>query len=137
MTTPMNPSVKQAVEEVKAALAPHAVNAVEDDEGGAFVQVQDLSFGDRYEPASGWMAFRIMYNYPHADIYPHYVTADLKRRDGKELGEGFSRQEMALGRWAFHPQPLGIYPTIWSTNHHTEVDFGSKGGTPCESCGAV
>jgi hypothetical protein len=97
MTTSINPSVKQAVEEVKAAFALHAVNAVEDGEGGAFVQAQDLPFGDRYQPASGWVTFRIMDNYPHADIYPHYVTADLKRRDGKELGEGFSRQEMALG----------------------------------------
>lgn len=97
MTTPMNPSVKKAVEEVKAAFAPHAVDAVEDGEGGAFVQAQGQPFGDRYEPASGWVAFRIMYNYPHADSYPHYVTPDLKRRDGRELGEGFSRQEMALG----------------------------------------
>lgn len=93
----MNQLVQQAVQEVEAAFPDHAVETAPDGEGGAFVRVSQLSFGDAYEPDHGWVTFRIMYTHPHADIYPHYLPSGLARRDSKPLGEAFHIQNMDLG----------------------------------------
>ena len=39
-----------------------------------------------------WVGFCISYQYPHADIYPLFVRADLTRVDGGSHGEGISLQ---------------------------------------------
>ena len=83
----MHPAVAAAVVEIEAAFLGHRVEHAPDGEGGAFVRVHGLAFGDAYEPGSGWVAFRITHAYPHADIYPHFLPDGLERRDGKGLGK--------------------------------------------------
>jgi hypothetical protein len=90
-------AVAQAIREIEADYPGHAVEAYPDAEGGAYVRVHALPFGDKYEPNAGWVAFRIVYSYPVADVYPHYLLAGLRRRDGKPLGEAFSAPVMDLG----------------------------------------
>lgn len=87
----MNDTVQQAVEEIRNAYHGHALDVLPDDEGGAFVKVHDLLLGEQYQPMRSWMAFRITFQYPFADIYPHYCVANLARKDGRLLGEGFSQ----------------------------------------------
>ncbi len=36
-----------------------------------------------------WVGFQIVFQYPFADVYPHYFPAELRRTDGNGLGEGF------------------------------------------------
>lgn len=93
----MNPEVQQAIEELKTAFAGHNVEAVPDGEGGAYVRVYDLPFGEQYAPASGWVTFRITHMYPHADIYPHHLPPGMTRLNGQPLGEALHAQEMNLG----------------------------------------
>ena len=62
-----------------------------DDDGGAFVKVHDLLIGTHYIPERSWVAFRITFQYPFADVYPHYCVANLGRKDGHALGGGFSQ----------------------------------------------
>jgi hypothetical protein len=87
----MNETVQQAVEEIRNAYRGHSLDVLPDDEGGAFVKVHNLPLGEQYQPASSWVAFRITFQYPFADVYPHYCMANLARKDGRALGEGFSQ----------------------------------------------
>jgi len=93
----MKPAVTKAIEDIQSSFASHRVESHEDGEGGAFVRVHDLPFGDSHEPSAGWVTFHIVFTYPAADIYPHYFPAELCRRDGQKLGEAFHKQEMKLG----------------------------------------
>lgn len=87
----MNDTVQHAVEEIRNAYRGHALDVLPDDEGGAFVKVHDLLLGEQYQPARSWVAFRITFQCPFADVYPHYCVANLARNDGRALGEGFSQ----------------------------------------------
>lgn len=84
----MNAAVQQAIEEVRNAFPGHAVEAEPDGENGAWVRVLDLFLGSQYVPSVSWLAFQITFQYPHADVYPHFCLAELRRVDGKPLGEG-------------------------------------------------
>ncbi|HEY0512947.1 MAG TPA: hypothetical protein VGH73_13640 [Thermoanaerobaculia bacterium] len=93
----MHRVVEQAINEIKAAFPGHTIEAVDDGQGGAFVRAGEVLFGNQYDPSCGWIAFSIGHTYPHADIYPHYLPGVLQRHDNKNLGEGFHKQQMALG----------------------------------------
>jgi hypothetical protein len=81
--------IARAIEEIRAAYPGHAVSFKEDGEGGAFVEVADLPLGEQYEPNTSWVRFRITFQYPMTDVYPHFVVDGLRRKDGKPLGESF------------------------------------------------
>ncbi|GIK83306.1 MAG: hypothetical protein BroJett024_44110 [Alphaproteobacteria bacterium] len=83
-------AVRRALEELERAYPDTGFSCRPDGEGGAFVMFEALPLGAPYEQSTTWMAFRIGFQYPNADVYPHYVRADLKRKDGRPLGEGMS-----------------------------------------------
>ena len=94
----MKPAVEQAVAELRTALPKHQVDVEADADGGAFVTIHGVHIGEQHAPASSWVAFHIVYQYPHADIYPFYCVAELRRVDGNQLGEGTSQ-----GQWREKP----------------------------------
>lgn len=87
----MNAAVQQAVEEIRSAYPGRTMDVLPDDEGGAFIKVHDLLVGKQYQPECSWVAFRITFQYPFADVYPHFCVANLARKDGRALGVGFSQ----------------------------------------------
>ncbi len=91
------PAVRRALEELERAHPDARLTAQEDGEGGALVLLEDVGLGPPYEQAATWIGFRIGFQYPNADVYPHYVRGDLKRIDGRPLGEGMSASSF-LGR---------------------------------------
>jgi hypothetical protein len=86
----MTPEVQKAVNELKATFSDNAVQVDEDADGGAYVVVNDLAVGDQYQPPRSWCGFAITFQYPHADVYPHFLDGSLKRNDGDPLGASFS-----------------------------------------------
>lgn len=84
------PAVRSALEDLERAFPDHRITVQEDGEGGAYVTMEDLELGPPYEQATTWVGFRIGFQYPYADVYPHLVREDLKRLDGRPLGEGMS-----------------------------------------------
>ena len=86
----MTAAVQQAIEEIRSAFPEHRVDVEPATEGGAYVKVHDLPVGDQYEPSVSWLAFRITFQYPFADVYPHFCLSSLKRKDNRALGEGFN-----------------------------------------------
>lgn len=81
----LTPDVERAVEKVRRAFPDHAVEVLEDGAGGACVLVEDCLLGPAFVPDSSWVAFAIPYQYPRADVYPHFVRPDLARADGAAL----------------------------------------------------
>jgi hypothetical protein len=90
----MTPEVTEAIEEIKRAFLGHTVEATPEDQGGAYVIVHDLPLGDRFTPAQSWCGFLITFQYPRADVYPHFLAGGVKRTDGGALPAG-----MALTTW--------------------------------------
>jgi hypothetical protein len=86
----MTAAVQSAIEEIRSAFPRRKMDVEADPEGGAYVKVHDLSVGDHYEPSVSWIAFRITFQYPFADVYPHFCAPGLKRKDGRPLGERFN-----------------------------------------------
>jgi hypothetical protein len=117
----MNPAVQQAVGQIQATFANFPVAVVADGAGGAYVRIDNLSFGTLFEPAVGWVAFHVSFNYPHADIYPHYLPPDLKRHDGKPMGQGFSKNEMKLGAFTGPATMVSRRASRWNPGRDTAV----------------
>jgi hypothetical protein len=92
----MNREVSEAVEELKRAFHPSEVTVVDDNTGGAYVIIETVELGPRYNPCSTWIGGHVPALYPAADIYPVFIDAQVARMDGKgfevpiTLGHSFS-----------------------------------------------
>lgn len=84
----MKPEIEKAIHEIRTAFGSE-IEIKPDPEGGAFVKVLDLDLGRQYQPDRSWVAFRITFQYPFADVYPHFVVPELRRKDGVELKPPF------------------------------------------------
>ncbi len=78
----MKQHVANAIEELKRAFPSSAVCSREDGSGGAYVVVEDVAIGDRYQPSSTWIGGHIPALYPYADIYPLFMGENVRRVDG-------------------------------------------------------
>ena len=78
----MKQDVANAIEELKRAFPSLDVCSQEDGEGGAYVTVEDVAIGCRYQPSSTWLGGHITALYPYADIYPLFMADNVRRVDG-------------------------------------------------------
>lgn len=84
------PEILRALAAIKTNF-PECTQVVrEDGEGGAYVILEDVPLGSPYSQSTTWVGFRITFQYPYSDVYPHFVRGDLSRADGKGLGEATS-----------------------------------------------
>jgi hypothetical protein len=88
--------VREGIEGLRASFPDSPITIEETGDGGAWIRVEDLLTGPAFLQPTSWFAFQISYSYPEADIYPHFVRADLSRRDGQPLGVGLSQP---VGCW--------------------------------------
>lgn len=86
----INDSVNEAIEEIKAVFPDCIIKSNSDGAGGAYVTIELLDCGNQYVNNMSWIGFHVTFQYPYADVYPHFVRSDLKRKNGVALGEGFS-----------------------------------------------
>ena len=132
-TTPdqLKPTVDRAIEEIRAQFPDSNMILRPDDQGGAFVILESVSLSSIYTQPDTWIGFHITFQYPYADVYPHFVRADLSRVDGKPLGDGTSsnnfedRQAVQLSRRSNYLDPatdtalLKLLKVLeWLRNHH-------------------
>lgn len=92
---PLTAEVENAIEELRATFPDSAVTLVEDGSGGAFVKVDPIAIGDRFNIKVSWLGFHLTYQYPEADVYPHFSAPGLTRADGTALepGDGFQQTQ--------------------------------------------
>jgi hypothetical protein len=96
--TVITPPVEKAIGEIRSCFQECPVEAEPDGAGGAFVVVRKILLGPPYAQPETWIGFQITFQYPYADVYPHFTRPDLTRVDGRGLGEG-------LGNARFRGQP--------------------------------
>jgi len=84
----MTPEVLAAIEEIRQTFPGHQVDVQPETQGGAHVIVHDLALGEGYKPALAWIGFVISFQYPRADVYPHFLDGNVRRADGKPHGLG-------------------------------------------------
>lgn len=89
-TRKLTDAVATALAEIERQFPDAVVTAREDGEGGAFVLIEDIALSKVYSQERTWGGFHITFQYPYADVYPHFVRGDLSRADGGTLGEGTS-----------------------------------------------
>jgi hypothetical protein len=87
----MTPEVTAAIKELKETFPGSAITVREDGQGGAYVIMEKILLGTPYCQPDTWVGFHLSFQYPYADVYPHFVPADLARRDGRPLGEAMSQ----------------------------------------------
>ena len=92
------PAVAKAIEEIRYTFEGCDVKVEADGSGGAVVVVRGVPMGCPYVQSEIWFGFHITFQYPYADVYPHFTNADLARSDGGGLGGGF-------GTASFQGQP--------------------------------
>ncbi len=114
----LTPEVEEAVAELRAAFSQNEVEVEPDNAGGAYVLVRDLPLGDQYRPARSWIGFQITFQYPHADVYPHFTDPTLARTDNQALGQGFAR-------------------TKWHGRDVTQISRRSNQWNPAEDTAAI
>lgn len=83
------PAVAKAIEEIRCTFGHSVVEAEPDGSGGAVVVVRGIPMGCPYVQAEVWIGFQITFQYPYADVYPHFTNADLARSDTGGLAGGF------------------------------------------------
>jgi hypothetical protein len=86
----MNPAVATALAEIREAFPGSEIEVISEPQGGAYVIVQDLSLGERFTPSTSWVGFLITFQYPDADVYPHFIRGDLKRTDHTSFPTGIT-----------------------------------------------
>lgn len=87
----LTPAVEKAIGEIRSSFSDCEVAIDEDGSGGVYVKVEPIPLGRPYAQDTIWIAFQITYQYPYADVYPHFTCSDLRRADGRSLGEGLGQ----------------------------------------------
>jgi hypothetical protein len=94
----MNAAVAKAISEIRAAFPDTPTEIQDDGQGGASIILEDVPIGELFTSPSTWIGFRITFQYPYADVYPHFVRGDLLRRAGAPLGTSITGGHSFLGR---------------------------------------
>src|SRR5580704_7469385 len=89
----MTPEVSTAIEEIRQLFPGASVKPEDDGHGGAYVEVEPIDLGEKYRPKTSWCGFHITFQYPRADVYPHFLSAEIKRVDNSAFGQGVSGQQ--------------------------------------------
>lgn len=93
---PIKTSVAEAIEGLRDQYGDNNVTFSPDGQGGAWVEIEEVPLSENYLQHSSFIAFLLPFNLPNADVYPVFVRSDLKRADGRPLGEGFQQTEAAV-----------------------------------------
>jgi Prokaryotic E2 family E len=108
-------AVGEAITELEGEFS--EVNAEEDGEGGAYVAVGGIETLSRWLPELLTIEFRVLFNYPHAAIYPFYTTPDLQLADGGLLPQAIQRVEWR-GRALTQ---ISLNSPRWSPQHDSAI----------------
>src|SRR5262245_45412868 len=80
--------VARAIDEIRAYFPDKPMALKPDGSGGTFVTLDGMPLSALYEQSETWVGFQITFQYPYADVYPHFVRPDVSRVDKRALGDG-------------------------------------------------
>lgn len=89
---PIKLEVSEALEELRHNFSEHPMTFSEDGQGGVKVILEGLSLeGSPFTEDETWVGFALAPQYPYADVYPHFVRGDLRRKDGQAVAVPVTR----------------------------------------------
>ena len=91
MNSTFTPSVALAVEQIKLNFPSCDLQVTPDGNGGGWFMLQKVVLGEPYANELIWMGGDLSAQLPYADLYPVFVSAELRRVDGKPLGEAIAQ----------------------------------------------
>ena len=112
----MKLEVANAIEELRRAFPSSEVCVREDGDGGAYVIVEGVEIGCRYEPSSTWLGGHITALYPYADIYPLFIADNLRR-----VGGGAFEPPITPGAQFFNRPALQVSRRNNHTQHYPQA----------------
>jgi hypothetical protein len=93
------------------------VDAVQDGEGGLLVAVGAIETLGVWVPDPLTVEFRLLFNYPHAAIYPFYTTPELALASGAQPPQAIQRV-----RWRGRPMTqISLQSPNWSPQHDSAL----------------
>lgn len=110
--------VELAVKELKKDFPKADIVALDDGVGGAKVLINNVELGAPFTSEMTWFSFEIPFNYPSADIYPHFTAPDLKLTDGRSFA-GFAG--LTMGKNHNGDDALQISRRIGKSAHETNA----------------
>ncbi len=93
-------SVEAAIREVETSFAPSRVVAEPDGRGGAHVIVERVPLGPPFVQSEIWVGAHLPAQLPYSDVYPVFVSGELKRVDSEPLKPPITAGHTFLGRSA-------------------------------------
>ena len=78
----MKVEVTRCIEELKRQFTTAIFTIKEDGQGGAYVLMEPVALGPKFQPPESWMGFQITAQYPYADIYPVFIGDAVRRSNG-------------------------------------------------------
>lgn len=94
----MTPEINAAIEEIRETFPENSITVKEEPNGDVCLLVHGLAIGDQYTPTTSWVGFKITAQYPFADIYPHFIDANVHRSDGSQFGGGIQVNHNFVGQ---------------------------------------
>jgi hypothetical protein len=79
----MKVEVASGVEDLKRQFGAAQFTVREDGQGGAYVVMDPIDLGEKFTPRQSWMGFHIPAQYPYADIYPVFISSNVRRANGR------------------------------------------------------
>jgi hypothetical protein len=104
-----------AIEELEQEFAD--VSSEPDGEGGLFVVVAGIETQGIWQPDPLPLEFRLLFNYPHAAIYPFYATPDLQLAAGGPVPQAIQRVDWR-GRTMMQ---ISLNSPNWNPKHDTAL----------------
>lgn len=77
----VTPAITEAIQEIEATF-PDSDVTVKEDGAGVWVTVDPVDLGPKWTPASTTLTFHLANTYPYAEVYPHFLGADVVRTEG-------------------------------------------------------
>jgi len=79
----MKVEVSTGIDELKRQFNASPFIVREDGQGGAYVIIESIQLCSKYSPTTTWFGFQIPAQYPYADIYPIFISSEVRRMDGR------------------------------------------------------
>lgn len=79
----MKTEVATAIEELQRQFSAAVFKVRDDGQGGAYIVMDRVCLGARFQPEKTWVGFHIPAQYPYADIYPVFIGGEVTRVDGR------------------------------------------------------
>jgi len=92
--------VSSAVEEIRQSFDGHGIEIEEETQGGVYVTVNGIAVGPRFSPSVSWIGFLITFQYPRADVYPHFLDGTLQATGGGNFPAGVTTGHSWRGKTA-------------------------------------